>query len=235
MSENRQMLLHFLFSSSEETYKSFMQKIIKNIERDKIIGVRTDKLKTYAKKIENTDFADDFLTSLPHKYFEENQIHIFLLNLIKEPNLLFDKLEEFLPYIDNWATCDGLRPKIFNKIDEKILLSKIEKYINSKEIYIQRFAIGLLNSYFTKDKFDREYLFLALSAKSEDYYVKMMKAWFFTTALSYHYLTVKEFLEKNIDDEEIFNMTVQKILDSRCFSKLQKEEIRKLKIKRRKK
>lgn len=219
-------ILKFLKDNADETYAQFMQKLIPTIEKDKIIGVRTDKLRKFAKT--NTDFSKEFLKNLPHSFFEENQIHVFYLNEIKDFEILIRETERFLPYIDNWATCDALRPKIF-KSHLNRLLPLTQKWIESEKPYTQRFAIGMLYKYFADEHFDEDKIKLAMSAKSKDYYVKMMKAWFLSEAAVNHFDCVYKYLKENIYDREIFQMTVQKIYDSRRISKENKEKLKEYK------
>lgn len=219
-------ILKFLKDNADETYAQFMQKLIPTIEKDKIIGVRTDKLRKFAKT--NTDFSKEFLKNLPHSFFEENQIHVFYLNEIKDFDILIRETERFLPYIDNWATSDALRPKIF-KSHLNRLLPLIKKWIKSEKPYTQRFAIGMLYKYFTDENFDEDKIKLAMSAKSNDYYVKMMKAWFLSEAAVNYFDCVYKYLKDETDDREIFQMTVQKIYDSRRIAKENKEKLKEYK------
>lgn len=219
-------ILKFLKDNADETYAQFMRKLIPTIEKDRIIGVRTDKLRKFAKT--NTDFSKEFLSDLPHSFFEENQIHVFYLNEIKDFDILIRETERFLTYIDNWATCDALRPKIF-KSHLNMLLPLIKKWIKSGKPYTQRFAIGMLYKYFTDENFDEDKIKLAMSAKSNDYYVKMMKAWFLSEAAVDHFDCVYKYLKDETDDREIFQMTVQKIYDSRRISKENKEKLKEYK------
>lgn len=219
-------ILKFLKDNADETYAQFMQKLIPTIEKDKIIGVRTDKLRKFAKR--NTDFSKEFLKNLPHSFFEENQIHVFYLNEIKDFDILIRETERFLPYIDNWATCDALRPKIF-KSHLNRLLPRIKKWIKSEKPYTQRFAIGMLYKYFTDENFDEDKIKLVMCAKSNDYYVKMMKAWFLSEAAVKHFDSVYKYLKDETDDREIFQMTVQKIYDSRRIAKENKEKLKEYK------
>lgn len=219
-------ILKFLKDNADETYAQFMRKLIPTIEKDRIIGVRTDKLRKFAKT--NTDLSKEFLKNLPHSFFEENQIHVFYLNEIKDFEILIRETERFLPYIDNWATCDALRPKIF-KSHLNRLLPLIKKWIESEKPYTQRFAIGMLYKYFTDESFDEDKIKLAMSAKSNNYYVKMMKAWFLSEAAVKHFDLVYKYLKDETEDREIFQMTVQKIYDSRRIAKENKEKLKEYK------
>lgn len=219
-------ILEFLKDNADETYAQFMRKLIPTIENDRIIGVRTDKLRKFAKT--NTDLSKEFLKNLPHSFFEENQIHVFYLNEIKDFEILIRETERFLPYIDNWATCDALRPKIF-KSHLNRLLPLTQKWIESEKPYTQRFAIGMLYKYFTDESFDEDKIKLAMSAKSNNYYVKMMKAWFLSEAAVKHFDLVYKYLKDETEDREIFQMTVQKIYDSRRIAKENKEKLKECK------
>lgn len=219
-------VLEFLKDNTDETYAQFMRKLIPTIEKEKIIGVRTDKLRKFART--NTDFSKDFFSDLPHSFFEENQIHVFYLNEIKDFEILIRETERFLPYIDNWATCDALRPKMF-KSNLNRLLILTQKWIKSEKPYTQRFAIGMLYKYFTDENFDEDKIKLAMSAKSNDYYVKTMKAWFLSEAAVNHFDSVYKYLKYETEDREIFKMTVQKIYDSRRIDRKNKEKLREYK------
>lgn len=219
-------ILGFLKDNADETYAQFMRKLIPTIEESKIIGVRTDKLRKFAKT--NNDLSKEFLSDLPHSFFEENQIHVFYLNDIKDFDILINELERFLPYIDNWATCDALRPKIF-KSNFNRLLPLIKKWIKSEKPYTQRFAIGMLYKYFADENFDEGKIKLAMSAKSNDYYVKMMKAWFLSEVAVNHFDCIYKYLKDVTDNRDIFKMTVQKIYDSRRIAKENKEKLKEYK------
>jgi 3-methyladenine DNA glycosylase AlkD len=168
-----------LFRMRDEKFAKFNANLIPNISDKKIIGIRTPELRKYAKNINNINI---FLNKLPHQYFEENQIHAFILSEIRDFETCINYIDKFLPHIDNWATCDQLVPKIFAKNIDK-LLPYIEKWIKSKHIYTVRFAIGLLMRFYLGDKFSSKYADMVANIKTDEYYINMMRAWYFATGL----------------------------------------------------
>ena len=178
-----------LLLMQDKTYKNFHSKLMPTINPNSIIGIRVPVLRDYAKKLfkENSiESLNPFLKNLPHEFYEENNIHAFIIEKINNFDECIFYLENFLPYIDNWATCDMLNPKIFKTNYEK-LLEKIYQWINSDSVYTVRFAIGMLMRYFLDEKFETKYLDLVTSINSEEYYINMMRAWFFATALAKQY------------------------------------------------
>ena len=170
-----------LFNKQDLKYREMMIRIIPNVEEKRIIGVRTPILKDMAKHID-----ESLLNALPHFYFEENQLHSFAISLIKDYKRTIERVNDFLPYIDNWATCDQLSPKVFKKHKEE-LIREIKKWLKSKHTYTQRFAIEMLMTHFLDEGFKEEYLELVSNIKSDEYYLNMMIAWFFATALAKQY------------------------------------------------
>ena len=184
-----QKIKNDLFLMQDKTYKDFHSKLMPTINPNSIIGIRVPVLRDYAKKLfkENSiKSLNPFLKNLPHEFYEENNIHAFIIEKINNFDECIFYLENFLPYIDNWATCDMLNPKIFKTNYEK-LLEKIYQWINSDSVYTVRFAIGMLMRYFLDEKFETKYLDLVASINSEEYYINMMRAWFFATALAKQY------------------------------------------------
>ena len=199
-----------LFNKQDLKYKDFTYKLNPTLNLDNIIGVRTNDLKTLAKQIA---YDEIFLNDLPHKYFEENQLHAFIIGNIKDYDLALKEIEKFLPYIDNWATCDQLKVKCFILHKEETI-KKIKKWIKSKHTYTVRYAIGLLMSNYLGPDFDIEYLKLVRNIKSDEYYINMMRAWYFQTALSKNYTETYNYLKENHLDEWTLNKTIQKCKDS---------------------
>ena len=184
-----QKIKNDLLLMQDKTYKDFHSKLMPTINPDSIIGIRVPVLRDYAKKLfkENSiESLNPFLKNLSHEYYEENNIHAFIIEKINNFDECIFYLENFLPFIDNWATCDMLNPKIFKNNCEK-LLEKIYQWINSDSVYTVRFAIGMLMRYFLDEKFETKYLDLVASINSEEYYINMMRAWFFATALAKQY------------------------------------------------
>ena len=225
-----QIIINELYKLRDEKYRIFHSKLMPNIDFDKIIGVRIPDVRSLANQLKNNEDIDKFLASLPHKYYEENNLHSFIIEQISDYEECVRKINEFLPYIDNWATCDSLRPRIFKKNTEK-LLSEIKKWINSKHCYTIRFGIEMLMIYYLDKYFSVEYLELVSNIKSDDYYVKMMIAWYFATALSKQYNETIKYIENKKLDSWIHNKTIQKSIESYRISDERKAYLKTLKIK----
>ncbi len=217
-----------LFKMRDESYRAFEIKMIPNIDKSRIIGVRTKELRLYAKKLLNNGGAADFLQKLPHRYFEENQLHAFIISEIKNFDICIEKVCRFLPYIDNWATCDQMSPKSFKKHKEE-LIKYIEKWILSKDAYTVRFAVKMLMDHYLDEDFNIRYPEMAASIRSEEYYVNMMKAWYFATALAKQYDAVLPFIEKRKLDRWTHNKTIQKAVESRRITDKQKIRLKQFK------
>ena len=216
----------------DKTYKDFHSKLMPTINSDSIIGIRVPVLRDYAKKLfkENSiESLNPFLKNLPHEFYEENNIHAFIIEKINNFDECIFYLEDFLPYIDNWATCDMLNPKIFKNNCEK-LLEKIYQWINSDSVYTVRFAIGMLMRYFLDEKFETKYLDLVASINSEEYYINMMRAWFFATALAKQYEQTFPYIKNYSLDKWTHNKTIQKAKESFRVTKVQKEELKKYSV-----
>ena len=221
-----------LFYMQDKEYRDFQVKLIPGSSIDKMIGVRTPELRKYAKKIVKENNYESFLNSLPHEYFDENQLHAFILSELKDYEECMTAIKVFLPYVDNWATCDQMSPKVFKKHKEE-LLKEIKVWIKSKETYTIRFGIGMLMQYFLDEDFKKEYLDLVSKTKSKEYYVNMMIAWFFATALSKQYKETIPYIENNVLEKWTHNKTIQKAIESYRITEEQKEYLRSLKIKER--
>lgn len=218
-----------LFALKDLDYKNFNSKLIPTVCEDKIIGVRTLELRKMAKSLDK-GAAEQFLKDLPHEFFEENQLHAFIISEIKNFDRCVSELERFLPYIDNWATCDQLSPGIFRKNKEK-LLPYIEKWISSDEEYMIRFGIGMLMEHFLGAGFKKDYAERVAEVKHDAYYVKMMIAWYFATALAKNWEETVSFIEERRLDKWTHNKAIQKGIESRRISAEQKAYLRGLKIK----
>ena len=221
-----------LLLMQDKTYKDFHSKLMPTINPNSIIGIRVPVLRDYAKKLfkENSiESLNSFLKNLPHEFYEENNIHAFIIEKINNFDECIFYLENFLPYIDNWATCDMLNPKIFKTNYEK-LLEKIYQWINSDSVYTVRFAIGMLMRYFLDEKFETKYLDLVASINSEEYYINMMRAWFFATALAKQYEQTFPYIKNYSLDKWTHNKTIQKAKESFRISKEQKEELKKFRV-----
>lgn len=216
-----------LFDLQDKKFRDFNSKLIPNIDKDCIIGIKTPELKAAAKELIKEGSADNFISALPHKYFEENQIHAFVISSIKDYDKCIYELERFLPYIDNWATCDQLIPKVMGKYPEKIL-RKADEYLESKHIYTVRFGIGIYMRYFLDDRFDKKYLEKIAKIRNEDYYVRTMIAWYFATALAKQYeSTITVFAEKKLDTW-VHNKAIQKARESFRVTEEHKQDLKKL-------
>ena len=218
-----------LFNLSDKEYREFQGKLIPNANKEIMIGVRTPALKTLAKKILNTPQCAEFLKSLPHKYFDENQLHAFIIAEIKDFNTCITKVDCFLPFIDNWATCDQLSPKVFKKHKTE-LLPYIEKWVKSDKTYTVRFGIGMLLSHFLDSDFKSDYLDTVSSIKSDEYYINMMIAWYFATALAKQYDTAITYIENKRLDIWTHNKAIQKACESYRVTSEHKEYLKKLKV-----
>ena len=219
-----------LYKLQDKKYQEMQFKIIPNIDKSTIIGVRTPEIKKLAKEIFKGDYKS-FLEELPHKYFDENQLHAFIISEIKDFNECINYINKFLPYIDNWATCDTLIPKVFKKNTDKLII-EVKKWIKSKEDYTIRYGIGTLMRFYLNDEFKEEYLELVSKIKSNEYYVNMMIAWYFATALAKQYDSTIKYIESNKLDKWVHNKTIQKAIESYRVNDKQKEYLRSLKIKR---
>ena len=217
-----------LFKLQDKDYLDFQAKLIPNVDIDYFIGVRTPNLRKYAKEMIKNQSYESFLEELPHKYFDENQLHAFILSEIKDYNQLITYINSFLPYIDNWATCDQLTPNILKKNRDK-LIKEIKRWLKSKETYTLRFSIKMLMQHYLDDEFKEEYLNLVSKIKTEDYYLKMMISWYFATALSKQYPIAVKYLEEHKLDKWIHNKTIQKAIESYRISPEQKKYLKSLK------
>jgi len=215
-----------LLSMTDGEYKEFSAKLMPTVCKDKVIGIRIPALRKFAKTL--TDY-DEFLQNLPHKYFEEDNLHAFLIEREKDFDRCIEKLDAFLPFVDNWATCDSMKPKVLKKEPEK-LLAHINRWINSKDVYAVRYGINLLMSFYLDDNFDVKYLRLVADVKSDEYYINMMRAWFFATALAKQYEKTLPYIEEKVLDKWTHNKTIQKAVESFRITKEQKTYLKTLKI-----
>ena len=230
MSNVERKVVKSLFSMQDLDYKAFHAKLIPNIKEEVIIGVRTPELRKYAKEFSKTEEAQEFIKILPHKYYEENNLHGFIIEQIKDFDECIEEVERFLPYVDNWATCDMMAPKVFKK-NLPQLLEKIKVWIKAEYTYTVRFAIEMLMKYFLDNEFDIVYPKMVVEVKSDEYYINMMIAWYFATALAKQYDSILPFIENKELDIWTHNKAIQKAIESRRVSQEQKDYLRTLKIK----
>ena len=227
-----------LMSLQDEGYKAFHSKLMPTVNSDKIIGVRSPKLKKFAKEYCNSykgDFYKEiniskFLDNLPHVFYEEDNFHGLIISNIKDFDTVISLLDDFLPYVDNWATCDSLKPKIFKKYPKE-LLPHIKRWIKSKHTYEVRFAISMLMTFYLDENFDIKFAKEVLKVDSEEYYINMMIAWYFATALAKKYDAIIPIIESKSMKKWIQNKTIQKAVESYRISDEQKTYLKTLKIK----
>ena len=218
-----------LIELHDKEYADFQSKLVPNILREKIIGVRIPKARKLAKEIREEE-AREFLADLPHYYYDENILHGLLISEIKDYTSTIEELDRFLPFIDNWAVCDIISPKVFRKKENrKELISDIRRWSKSNHTYTARFGLKMLMTHFLGDDFKKEYLEIPFSIKTDEYYLQMMIAWFFATALSKQWEeTIKVLKEKKLEPF-IQNKTIQKARESRRITREQKEFLSRLK------
>lgn len=217
-----------LFALQDIAYGDFQAKLMPTVLRETVIGVRTPALRKYAKELAKEKRVFEFLQDLPHKYFEENQLHAFIICEQKEYEVCVKELNHFLPYVDNWATCDQMAPKVFRGHHQE-LLEQIRIWMASDEPYTIRYGIGMLMTHFLEEDFDIQYVEMVAAVKSEEYYVKMMVAWYFATALAKQYEAVVPFIENRRLEEWTHRKAIQKSVESYRITKEQKEYLKGLK------
>ena len=223
-----------LFSLRDEKYALFQETLIPREAQEQtadstpIIGVRTPALRAYAKELLKNEEIGQFLDTLPHTYFEENQLHAFILSGMKDYAPCMERLQAFLPYVDNWATCDQMSPKIFAKHKSE-LLGEIRTWIASKHTYTVRFAIKMLMEHFLAEDFDLTYPEMVAQVVSDEYYVNMMIAWYFATALAKQYDAILPFIEQRRLADWTHKKTIQKAIESYRITDEQKAYLRSLK------
>jgi 3-methyladenine DNA glycosylase AlkD len=216
-----------LFEMQDEKYRDFQSALIPGSDLEKVIGIRTPLLRKYAKNLPLED-AKAFLLELPHEYFDENQLHAFIVSEIKDIDACIKEVNTFLPYVDNWATCDQMSPVIFKKHKDKLLV-EVKRWIASSETYTVRFGIKMLMQHFLDEDFNLEYPKMVAKIQSEEYYVKMMIAWYFATALAKQYDSVIPFIEEGRLEKWTHNKAIQKSIESYRITTDKKKYLRSLK------
>lgn len=225
-------ILSALFALQDYNYKSFNAKLIPNVSSERIIGIRIPDLRRLAKtiKTERKEEAEKFISSLPHYYLEENNLHAYIVALSKDFNECIRNVEKFIPYIDNWCTCDTFNPKIFAR-HKKELLEYIFRWLTSDKPYTVRFALCCLMNYFLDDKdFKAEYLETVSRINCEDYYVITGVAWFFATALSKQWDATLPYIKKGKLDYRTHNKTITKAVESFRISLEHKQELKQYRL-----
>lgn len=219
-----------LFALQDLKYRDFQAKLMPTVSKDSIIGVRTPLLRKLSKEMAKEQDIEYFLKDIPHKYYDENNLHGFIVEGMKDFERCISEVNAFLPYVDNWATCDLMSPKIFKKHTDELLLH-IEKWISSDKTYTIRFGIEMLMSFYLDEKYKSEYSEMVGRIRSEEYYVNMMIAWYFATALAKQYKANIKFIEDKKLDVWVHNKTIQKACESYRITDEQKAYLKTLKIK----
>ncbi|MCI8439692.1 MAG: DNA alkylation repair protein [Oscillospiraceae bacterium] len=220
-----------LFDLQDLDYKAFHCKLMPTVPPEAVIGVRTPEIRQLARELSKTpETAAEYLGSLPHRYYEENNLHGALLSLLRDYGQTVEALEEFLPYVDNWATCDLLSPKAFRKHPEQ-LPEQARRWMDSQHVYTARFGIGVLLSFYLDEAFQPEYLAWVSQVRGGEYYVDMMAAWYFATALAKQYEAALPYLEQGRLGLWVHNKTIQKAIESRRITAARKAYLRTLRRK----
>ena len=219
-----------LFAMQDLSYREFHAKLVPTLPKERIIGVRTPSLRAFAKEVWSKDKGEGFRAELPHTYYEENNLHSFLLAKEKDLGTALQKTREFLPYVDNWATCDSLSPKAFQKEPDK-LLPAIDEWLESSHTYTVRFGIKMLMDHFLEERFSPEYLERVARIRSEEYYINMMIAWYFATALAKQPTAAFPYIREARLSRWVHNKTIQKAVESNRISPERKEELKLLRRK----
>lgn len=219
-----------LFELQDLGYRDFQWKLMPGIDRERIIGVRTPLVRKYAKELKKDSETDIFLHALPHEYYDENNLHGFLIEGIKDFDRCIAELDRFLPYVDNWATCDLMTPGVLGKHKNDTLLH-IKRWLSSGRTYTIRFGIDMLMHFYLDEDFNPGHFDMVIAANNDEYYVNMVVAWYFATALAKQYdETVRVFEERRIPDAMTHNKAIQKARESRRITPEQKEYLNSLKI-----
>lgn len=227
--ESTVLIQEQLFALQDKKYQEFKRKLIPNIPKETIIGIRTPLLRKLAKDLAGTVQAENFRNDLPHKYDEENNLQAFLIERIRDYEEALRETEKFLPYINNWGTCDSFCPKIFAK-HKKDLLIHIRQWLDSDQVYTMRYAMGMLMRYYLEEEFCPEYLAWVADVHSEEYYLNMMRAWYFATALAKQPDATLPWITEKRLDVWTHNKTIQKAVESLRIPKEMKQQLRQLRI-----
>lgn len=229
MSDIGEIIQAQLWAMQDMKYKDFQSKLIPTLASGAIIGVRTPQLRKFAREIAKDPQIEVFLTQLPHRYYDENNVHAFVVEQIKDYEECLAHIQRFLPYVDNWATCDMMAPKVLGRHKAELLMP-IRSWIASAETYTIRYGIGMLMRFYLEDDFKPEYLRWVAEVSSQEYYVNMMRAWYFATALAKQYETTVLYLEEKRLDGWTHNKAIQKACESLRVTAEQKKYLRGLKV-----
>lgn len=219
-----------LFEKQDLEYRIFQAKLMPGIEIERIVGVRTPDVRKLAKEYAKNPGVDAFLSDLPHKYYDENNLHGFIISECRDYEKTVGYVDGFLPYVDNWATCDLMSPKCFAKNRDK-LTAEIDRWLASGRTYTVRFGMEMVMTHYLDDDFDVRYLEKCALVRSDEYYVNMMNAWLFATALAKQWDAALPFLTEKRLSVWVHNKTIQKAIESYRITDEQKEYLKTLKIK----
>ncbi len=227
--DSKMSVVEELLKLGDDSYADFQRKLVPSVDPESIIGIRVPVLRSFAKSFAKRPEAVDFLNELPHSYYDENMLHGFLISLINDFEKCVSLTDIFLPYVDNWAVCDTMSPKIFSK-NRCELLPVIKKWVLSDRTFTCRYGVKTLMSFYLDDGFFREILEIPLNAKKDDFYVDMGVAWFFATALAKQWDDAVGYLENHKLDKWVHNKTIQKARESYRISQERKDYLIKLKL-----
>ncbi|MBQ7383813.1 MAG: DNA alkylation repair protein [Clostridia bacterium] len=222
------MIREKILSMSDTEYRLFQLKLMPTVSAERVVGVRIPELRKYAKEIKGSDAAERFLADLPHKFYDEDNLHGMLISEERDYTRAVLLLDSFLPYVDNWATCDLISPRVFAKHKDE-LLPKIYEWMRSEHTYEVRFGIGMLLKFYLDEAFERSQAEAVAAAVSGEYYINMIRAWYFATALAKQYDAAISFLEEDKLDVWTHNMTIRKAIESYRITETQKKYLRTLK------
>lgn len=214
-----------LFELQDLKYRDFHSKLMPETDKETVIGIRTPVLRKFAKEFAGTSEAEAFLRQLPHRYYEENNLHMMLITGIKDYEKCMEEIQRFLPCIDNWATCDYPAPKCFARHKDQVL-EEAKRWISSGETYVIRYGIGMLMRLFLDEDFSSEYLEMAAAVQSQEYYVNMMIAWYCATALAKQWDATVPYIEQHKLSDWVHRKTVQKAVESYRITPEQKEYLK---------
>ena len=214
-----------LFELQDLKYRDFHSKLMPETDKETVIGIRTPVLRKFAKEFAGTSEAEAFLRQLPHRYYEENNLHMMLITGIKDYEKCMEEIQRFLPCIDNWATCDYQAPKCFARHKDQVL-EEAKRWISSGETYVIRYGIGMLMRLFLDEDFSSEYLEMTAAVQSQEYYVNMMIAWYFATALAKQWDATVPYIEQHKLSDWVHRKTVQKAVESYRITPEQKEYLK---------
>ena len=214
-----------LFELQDLKYRDFHSKLMPETDKETVIGIRTPVLRKFAKEFAGTSEAEAFLRQHPHRYYEENKLHMMLITGIKDYEKCMEEIQRFLPCIDNWATCDYPAPKCFARHKDQVL-EEAKRWISSGETYVIRYGIGMLMRLFLDEDFSSEYLEMAAAVQSQEYYVNMMIAWYFATALAKQWDATVPYIEQHKLPDWVHRKTIQKAVESYRITPEQKEYLK---------